>query len=99
MRNKSQYLVGLLVNNSFQQGELQRCSSGSILQLFLKKACRARSVATPRETGVCPCEGDGRDGRGVEGRDEAEEEEEEDGRGVEDAGDDGLAKRARCTRR
>lgn len=86
------------MNNSFQQGELQRCSSGSILRLSLKKVCRARSVAAPRETGVCPCAGDGRDDRGVEGRDEAEAEA-EDGRGVEDAGDDGLAKLARCRRR
>lgn len=87
--------VDLPVNNSYQQGELQRCSSGSILRLSLKTACRARSFAAPRETGVCPCEGDGRDGR--DGRGEAEEAEE--GRGEEDAGDDGLATRARCTRR
>jgi hypothetical protein len=74
-------LVDVPVNNSYQQGELQRCNSGSILRLSLRKASQAGSSAAPRETGVCPCGRGGRDARGV-------------GDGAE--GDD-LAKKARRT--
>lgn len=92
-------LVDLPVNNFYQQGELQRYNSGSILQLSLKKVCRARFFAAPRETGVCPYGQEDREGHEDRGdREDREGREGREGRGVGDGGG-GHAKRARCTGR